>query len=170
MTAVFDVQTPLHFGVGLSAGALGVDPHVATLAFITARVIGVALNAGLNKALFVSEHGQTAAKEIADLAVEVAGIYVGKLIRDRYRQQPAASPPPALTGLGQLAPGSCADGSGNWLPMPAVGSPSWVPVCPSSPWYAVAVRAHELARARRVHWTDHEIWDQVVWDQANGQR
>ena len=77
MTAVFDVQTPLHFGVGLSAGALGVDPHVATLAFITARVIGVALNAGLNKALFVSEHGQTAAKEIADLAVEVAQRHVG---------------------------------------------------------------------------------------------
>lgn len=98
-TRIFDEQTPLHFGVGLSAGALGVDPHVATLGFIIARVIGVALNAGFNKALFLPQHGHSAAKEIADLAVEVTGIYVGKLVRERYQQQRAAAPPPALTGF-----------------------------------------------------------------------
>ena len=41
--ALIDAHTPLHALVGFAAGILGVDPHVAMLTFIGARIVEASL-------------------------------------------------------------------------------------------------------------------------------
>ena len=57
--ALVDGHTPLHALVGFAAGILGVDPHVAMLTFIGARIVEQALKAGAKDAIFRPEEGQS---------------------------------------------------------------------------------------------------------------
>ncbi len=93
--AVFDWQTPLHFGVGAFAGAVGLNPHVAAIVFVGLRTINLAVEDGFGHALFSTEHGQSHANEMADLLVEFLGLYVGGKAR-----QAITGEAPAAHGVG----------------------------------------------------------------------
>ncbi len=75
--AFIDWMTPLHFGLGFTAGALGLNPHLAALLFIGTRTAVLAAEEGLGHALFSTEHGQSHANELADLSSEFLGLYLG---------------------------------------------------------------------------------------------
>lgn len=94
--AVIDAQTPVHFLVGFIAGVLKIDPHVAVLTFIGAKVIDQALRAGAGHALFEREHGQSLGNELSDLLFEMAGLTVGEKLRDKLEE------PAPTAGLGRL--------------------------------------------------------------------
>lgn len=93
--AVFDWQTPLHFGVGAFAGAVGLNPHVAAIVFVGLRTVNLAVEDGIGHALFSTEHGQSHANEMADLLVEFLGLYVGGKAR-----QAITGEAPAAHGVG----------------------------------------------------------------------
>jgi hypothetical protein len=57
-----------------------------------------------------------------------------------------------LRGLGEAtapAPGACADGSGNWLPLPKPDGGVQM-ICPSSPYWKKAVYYHYLLKLRHL--------------------
>ena len=97
--AIIDAHSPLHFGVGLAAGALGLDPHVALMTFVGAKIVGESLSEGPKHALFGRERGQSLGNELADILFEVAGLYYGKMLRTKMaaQQEPTAQP---AAGLG----------------------------------------------------------------------
>lgn len=103
--AIIDAQSPLHFGVGFAAGALGVDPHIALMTFVGAKIVEESLSAGPKHAVFSRERGQSLGNELADILFEVAGLYYGKMLRTKLaeRQAQAATPipvPAPAAGLG----------------------------------------------------------------------
>ncbi len=94
--ALIDAHTPLHAIVGFAAGILGVDPHVAMMTFIGARIVEQALKSGTKHAIFGREEGQSLGNEMTDLLFEVAGLHYGEMLRERL----TAEPQPAA-GLGR---------------------------------------------------------------------
>lgn len=112
--AVIDLQSPLHFGVGFTAGALGLDPHLALIGFVGAKIVEESLSAGPRHAIFGRERGQSLGNELADILFEIAGLYYGKLLRtrlaERAAQQVPAAPPAAVQGIDDWCrynPGYC---------------------------------------------------------------
>ncbi len=113
--AVIDLQSPLHFGVGFTAGALGIDPHLALIGFVGAKIVEESLAAGPHHALFTRERGQSLGNELADILFEIAGLYYGKLLRTRLAERAAAAQaataaPAAVQGIGDWCrnnPGYC---------------------------------------------------------------
>lgn len=97
--AVLDKQSPLHFGVGLAAGYLNVDPHVAVLSFLAAQLVIVAFErGGLQEAAF-HDHPQTQANHLGDLAMEILGYELGHWLHLRKAAVvpfPDPAPVPAL--------------------------------------------------------------------------
>ena len=91
--ALIDAHTPLHAIVGFAAGVMGVEPHVAMLAFIGARIVEQALKAGTKEALFEREQGQSLGNEMTDLLFELGGLQLGEKLRARLLdpEQPAAA-------------------------------------------------------------------------------
>ena len=81
--AVIDWQTPLHLGVGVFAGALGINPHLAAVIFVGLRTLNLAVEDGLGHALFSTEHGQSHANEMSDLMAEFLGLYIGGKAREK---------------------------------------------------------------------------------------
>ena len=93
--ALVDAHSPVHFTVGFTAGVLGIDPHLALMAFIGARIVESALGEGLSKAI-ATEQRRSLGKELTNILLEVAGVYYGKTLRTRLAEPPA----PAVAGLG----------------------------------------------------------------------
>jgi hypothetical protein len=75
--AFIDWFTPMHFGLGFTAGALGLNPHLAAILFVGMRTAKLAAEEGLGHALFSTEHGQSHANELTDLTAEFLGLYAG---------------------------------------------------------------------------------------------
>lgn len=106
--ALVDIQTPFHFGVGVIAGAAGLDPGLAALAAVTAHMAVAAVRVGPEQAMFAS-HPEALGNQAADILTAMLGVYVGRWIRQRSMQAPAAplpAPvstvmPPPVAGLGR---------------------------------------------------------------------
>jgi hypothetical protein len=90
--ALIDAHSPLHAIVGFAAGVMGVEPHVAMLAFIGARIVEQALKAGTKEALFEREQGQSLGNEMTDLLFELAGLQAGERLRARLVAEPEPLP------------------------------------------------------------------------------
>jgi hypothetical protein len=90
--AVIDAQSPVHFLVGFTAGILKVDPHLAVLVFIGAKVVEQALRSGPGHALLKREQGQSLGNELSDLLFEMGGLTVGEKLREHLdaQQEPTA--------------------------------------------------------------------------------
>jgi len=89
--AVIDWQTPIHFGLGVAAGALGIEPHLAAVGFVGARVVNIAAEEGLHHALFSTKHAQSHANEMSDLLWEFIGLYLGGKARELIVGKPACA-------------------------------------------------------------------------------
>jgi|SRR5882672_6398485 len=94
--AVIDAQTPVHFLVGFIAGVMKIDPHLAVLAFIGAKVVDQALRAGPSHALLERESGQSLGNELSDLLFEMAGLTAGERLREKLDE------PAATAGIGRF--------------------------------------------------------------------
>jgi len=95
--AIVDAHSPLHAIVGFTAGILGIDPHIAMMVFIGARIVEHSIVSSPTHALLGREQGQSLGNEMGDLLFEVAGLHYGKMLRERL----VAPPPPLPTsGLG----------------------------------------------------------------------
>lgn len=93
--AAVDLYTPLHFGLGLAAGIVGVSPVKAAL-FFTVLKIGVAsLERGMGHALLARIPGESNLNELCDLLAEIGGVDVGAKIRSRW----ASAPTVPVSGL-----------------------------------------------------------------------
>jgi len=97
--AIVDGHSPVHALVGFAAGILGMDPHVAMMVFIGARIVEHSLRSGPAHALFGREKGESLGNEMGDLLFEVAGLHYGKMLRDKLVAAPHAPAPTA--GIGQ---------------------------------------------------------------------
>jgi hypothetical protein len=93
--AVIDGHSPVHFLVGFAAGVMGVDPHLAMVAFVGAKIVDESLRAGTKHAVFGRESGQSLGNELADILFEVTGLHYGKLLRGKL-----GAPAAAAHGLG----------------------------------------------------------------------
>lgn len=93
--ALIDAHTPLHAIVGFAAGVMGVEPHVAMLTFIGARIVEQALRAGTKEALFEREQGQSLGNEMTDLLFELGGLQLGERLRERLLAEPTPALAPA---------------------------------------------------------------------------
>jgi len=96
--ALIDAHTPLHAIVGFAAGVMGVDPHVAMITFIGARIVEQALRAGTKHALFEREEGQSLGNEMTDLIFELGGLHAGEVLRERLLAEHEAP----TAGLGRI--------------------------------------------------------------------
>lgn len=94
--ALIDAHTPLHAIVGFAAGVLGVDPHIAMIVFIGARITEAAMREGTRHALFEPEHGQSLGNELTDLLFEMGGLHAGEALRHKL----LGSDPEPTAGLG----------------------------------------------------------------------
>lgn len=81
--ALIDAHTPLHAIVGFTAGIMGIDPHVAMMVFIGARIVEASLKSGTKHAVFGREEGQSLGNEMTDLMFEIAGLHYGESLRHR---------------------------------------------------------------------------------------
>ena len=95
-SALIDYKTPLHFGVGFAAGALGVSPHIAAIAFLAFKAGKLAVKHGFGHALFEKTEEQSYGNEIMDLTAEMVGIGFGLKARELFTGEPAH----AVHGLG----------------------------------------------------------------------
>jgi len=93
--AVIDGLSPVHFLMGFAAGVLGIDPHLAIVTFVGAKIVDESLRQGARHAVFGRESGQSLGNELADVLLEVGGLHAGKMLRDKL-----GAPPPAAHGLG----------------------------------------------------------------------
>lgn len=96
--ALIDSHSPLHVVIGFAAGVMGIDPHVAVLTFIGARIVEAALKSGAKHAVFEREDGQSLGNEMTDLLLEMAGLRAGELLRERLTAEPEAP----TAGLGRI--------------------------------------------------------------------
>ena len=96
--ALIDSHTPLHAIVGFAAGVMGIDPHVAMLTFIGARIVEAALKSGPKHAFFEREEGQSLGNEMTDLLFELGGLHYGELLRERLLAEHEAP----TAGLGRI--------------------------------------------------------------------
>lgn len=87
--ALIDSHTPLHAIVGFAAGVMGIDPHVAMITFIGARIVEAALKSGPKHAFFEREEGQSLGNEMVDLLIEIAGLHLGETVRDHVTKKKA---------------------------------------------------------------------------------
>lgn len=88
--ALVDASSPLHALVGFTAGVLGVEPHLAMMVFIGARIVEQSLRAGAKHALFGREQGQSLGNELTDLMLELGGLQLGEKLREHLQPEPAA--------------------------------------------------------------------------------
>lgn len=93
--AIVDVQSPLSFIVGFAAGIFGVDPSMATLTFVGAKIVDQSLSKG-SRAVFRRDSGQSLANQLADVLINFAGVQCGTLLRKRLEAEQATA------GLGRL--------------------------------------------------------------------
>jgi len=96
--ALIDSHTPLHAVIGFAAGVMGIDPHLAMLTFIGARIVEQALRAGTKHALFGREEGQSLGNEMTDLLFELGGLRAGEALRERLLAEHEA----AAAGVGRV--------------------------------------------------------------------
>jgi hypothetical protein len=122
--ALVDWQTPLHMGVGVFAGAMGINPHVAAILFVGLRTLNLAAEEGLGHALFSTKHGQSHANEMADLMAEFVGLYVGGKARSMITGKAAAE------GVGAAGMGGKIVG---YQPIPGYYPPPAQPMWPPAP-------------------------------------
>lgn len=95
--ALVDAHSPLHAIVGFTAGILGIDPHIATLTFIGARIVEAALRSGTKHAVFEREDGKSLGNEMVNLLFELGGLHLGEHLREQLLEPPPAAP---AAGLG----------------------------------------------------------------------
>ena len=93
---VIDAHSPVHFLLGFAAGIFGIDPHLAVITFVGAKIVDESLRSGPKHAVLGRERGQSLGNELADVLLEVGGLYYGKLLRAKL-----AEPAPATQGLGR---------------------------------------------------------------------
>jgi len=117
--ALFDYKSPAHFGIGVLAGVLGMNPHLAALLMIAAKAGKVALEEGLGRALFTDKDPESYGNEMMDLLMEMGGIFVGLKARSLITGKPVL---PA-DGLGDKVVGY----EGNTWYQAAAG-PAWTPM------------------------------------------
>jgi len=86
--AAIDLYTPLHFGLGLVAGIVGVSPVKAALFFTVAKIGVAALEHGMGHALLRRVPGESNINELCDLLAEIGGVDVGAKIRSRWNPSP----------------------------------------------------------------------------------
>lgn len=96
--AIVDAQTPLAFIVGFAAGIFGIDPSLAMVTFVGAKIVDQSLNANPKRALFRRERGESLGNQLADVLANFAGTQIGAQLRAKLNE-----PAPAaleLAGLG----------------------------------------------------------------------
>lgn len=125
--ALVDYKTPVHFGVGFFAGALGMNPHVAALLVLAAKAGKIAVKEGLGHALYGETEPQSYGNEMMDLLMEMTGILAGMKTRSLITGQPVIP----VHGLGDKIVGyqgntwyQAAAGApqGGYTPLPTHGS------------------------------------------------
>lgn len=110
-SAVVDARTPLHFGVGVAAGAAGIDAGLAMIVVLSyeAAVEAYRLR-NAHTALFAPGGAEGRANSIVDISMTLMGVYVGTYLRRQYQTRRAAravaeleraeGQPPPVSGLG----------------------------------------------------------------------
>ena len=81
--AAFDVYSPVHFGIGVVAGLLGVSPVKAALGLTVLKIAVASYEHGAGHALFSRSRGESNLNELCDLLAEIAGVDVGAKLRAR---------------------------------------------------------------------------------------
>lgn len=83
--AVLDEETAVHFGLGLSAAAIGVTPTAAVLADIAVEAAIRSVKEGPRRALFQKAiPASSLANHAADVLATVAGFYTGRFLLLRF--------------------------------------------------------------------------------------
>ena len=99
--AMLDSRTPIHFTIGLVAGAAGIKPAAALVAFFSLEMIKNVAHGGAEHALF-HPHEEAPVNITADILVEMIGYYLGAFARAAAEAK--ATPPPAPPAPAAPAP------------------------------------------------------------------
>lgn len=94
---LIDARSPLHAIIGFAAGVMGIDPHLAMMAFVGARIVEQALDEGTEHAVYAREEGHSLGNEMTDLMFEIMGLHLGQKLRARLGHAPATH------GVGQFS-------------------------------------------------------------------
>lgn len=94
--ALIDIQTPLHFGVGVVAGAAGIDPGLAALAAVTAHMAIGAVREGPDRAMFKPAR-EAPGNQAMDILAAMLGVYAGRWLRMKQKAGRLAAPPATAT-------------------------------------------------------------------------
>jgi hypothetical protein len=97
-----DARSPLHAIIGFAAGVMGVDPHLAMVAFVGARIVEQAFDEGTEHAVYAREEGHSLGNELTDLMFEIVGLHLGEKLRERLLEQHEPNATHAA-GIGQLS-------------------------------------------------------------------
>jgi len=89
---LIDVNTPLAFIIGFTAGVWGIDPSMSMLTFVAAKIVHESLATDPKSALFKRGRGESLSNELGDVLANFAGVQLGVLTRGRL-QQPATQQP-----------------------------------------------------------------------------
>lgn len=96
--SAIDAQTPVHFLIGFAAGVMGVDPSVAALTFVGAKIVGQSLESNAERALLHRGQGESLGNQLSDVLVNFLGVQYGLHLRTRLLA-PAAQQAP-IEGIG----------------------------------------------------------------------
>ena len=105
--AAVDIYTPLHFGLGFAAGAMGVSPIIAALVLTVVKIGVAATEKGMGHALMGRIPGESNINELCDLLAEIAGVDAGATFRGKTVTPIAPlapAPAAALPALPSSAP------------------------------------------------------------------
>jgi hypothetical protein len=102
--AMLDSRTPIHFTIGLVAGAAGIKPAAALVVFFGLEMVKNVAHGGAEHALF-HPHEETPVNITSDILVEMVGYYLGAFARAaaESKSMPVpepAPPPPAPAPMG----------------------------------------------------------------------
>ena len=86
--SLVDRETPVSFGIGYLAGAMGISPSYAALGILSYKAIAVAVEKGDVEAAFKTSSPQTYGNRAVDLIMVILGVHFGSRVR---KQKAAAS-------------------------------------------------------------------------------
>lgn len=99
-----DARSPLHATIGFAAGVMGIEPHLAMMVFIGARIVETALRENTERAIYDREEGHSLGNELSDLLFEMAGLHLGEKLRERLLEHHEPAAPAAGVGTYTLYP------------------------------------------------------------------
>lgn len=82
--ALIDQQTPIHLGIGVTAGLLGVSTTGAVLAALAVEALALSVRRGPRYALFgKAVPASSLGNHAADVLATVGGVYLGRFLLAR---------------------------------------------------------------------------------------